>query len=106
MRKINVEKIPSEFTGIGEVDGFTFTKLHENEFAYIYQVSFNDEFAIYEVFRKKVVAKSIDFKNKIFSETDFKEVYPKSKNFGDWAKCTPSLELALKYFKNYSYERK
>ena len=35
---------------------------------------------------------------KIFSETEFKEIYPKTKDFGIWAWCTTNEQKAIQRF--------
>ena len=94
-----IKKLENEFIGKGEVDGFIFKKKSENEFGYIYQVE-NNGFVHYEVFDKKITPICLDFEKKIFSETDFKEQYPKSNNFGDWAKTTRNIKDAIILLKN------
>lgn len=53
--------------------------------AYCYEVRLNDALIGYEVFLRKKTALCLDFKNRIYSEKEFKEVYPKSQHFGEWA---------------------
>ena len=81
---MNIVNLPSEFRGTGEVDDFQFNVVHASDKAYIYQVNVSDS-THYEVFERKKVPLCIDFANRIYSETDFKEVYPKAKDFGIWA---------------------
>jgi hypothetical protein len=89
----NIKKLETEFTGVGEVRNFNFLQLYSTNLAYIYKVSNKD--VHYECFLKKSVPLCIDFKNKIYSEIDFKEVYPKSKDFGVWAWTFKKYEDAL-----------
>ena len=35
--------------------------------------------------KKKITPICLDFENRVYSETEFKEIYPKSKDFGIWA---------------------
>jgi hypothetical protein len=91
-------KLESFFIGKGEVAGFLFTKVFENEKGYVYKVESGDSIH-YESFFKKETPICIDFKNKIYSQSDTKEVYPKSNNFGIWAWCSCKLTSALKRIK-------
>lgn len=85
-----MEVLQKEIIGIGEVKGFDFNQVFENDKGYIYQV--NKDY--FEVFLKKTVAKCIDFKKRIYSETEFKEIYPKAKDFGIWAWSLSNLNDA------------
>lgn len=71
--------------GIGEVKGFVFTKIATTQHAYVYEVNSGDSNIHYEVFKRKTAPTCIDFKKRLYSETDVKEYYPKSKDFGAWA---------------------
>jgi len=71
--------------GVGEVKGFLFVLHRENKKAYIYEVYVNDFFSHYEVFEKRTVSDCIDFKKRLYSETNKHEIYPKAKDFGLWA---------------------
>ena len=77
---MELKLLEKQFTGIGEVKGFNFTQLYSSEFAYIYKVE--GDSINYEVFERKNSPICIDFKKHIYSETEFKEVYPKSNSFG------------------------
>ncbi len=77
---IETEKLPKEFTGVGEVKHFRFIQIKDFEHSYIYKVGNN-----YEVFEKRESPVCIDFQNRIYSETEFKEIYPKANSFGAWA---------------------
>jgi hypothetical protein len=88
---INIE---NEFIGKGEVSGFTFTKEYESDGGYVYKVNTGSGFH-YEAFKKKEVAVCLDFENRVYSDTETKEVYPKSNDFGVWAWSLGSLELAV-----------
>ncbi len=90
-----IRKLEDSFTGIGEVKGFEFTKVAETDIGYVYCVRTSDKTKHYEVFKKRKTPICIDFENKIYSETEFKEVYPKSKQFGVSAWSVKSYETAL-----------
>lgn len=94
---MNIEKLPVEFIGSGEVDGFRFKQVREGNNAYIYQV--NNSY--YEVFLKRITAKCVDFGKRIYSDTEFKETYPTAKHFGAWAATTGKIERAEDIFDVY-----
>jgi hypothetical protein len=96
--KINL--LDKEFTGKGEVLNMRFLQLYMSEKAYIYQVA--DKHPHYEVFERKTTPLCIDFKNKIYSETEFKEYYPNSKSFGVWAWTFNDLNKAIEKFNEIS----
>jgi hypothetical protein len=76
-----ITKLKDRIEGKGEVKGFLFTKQFENETGYVYKVDAGSS-THFEAFYKKEKPICIDFENRIYSETDKKEVYPKSKDFG------------------------
>ncbi|MBI9036325.1 MAG: hypothetical protein JEZ03_17835 [Bacteroidales bacterium] len=97
----SIEELPKLFIGTGEVRGFQFTQVKKSESAYIYQV--NVEGKIYfEIFERKSTQKCIDFKQRIYSETEFKEIYPKANSFGFWAWTYPTYQQALQKFDEIS----
>ena len=79
-----IQKIEKEFIGLGEVKGVHFKQIAESDKGYIYARKDGNVIS-YEVFLKQTVAKCIDFEKRIYSESERKEVYPKSKDFGVWA---------------------
>lgn len=103
---MEIEKLEKKFEGSGEVKGYSFKRIKESDNGYIYQRFGNNGSISYEVFKKRAVAKCIDFKKRIYSETDFKEVYPKSKNFGDWAFNCMDLTSANIYLLGFNNEPK
>ena len=92
---MNIQKLENTFTGKGEVKDFNFVQLDFLKDIYIYKVGNH-----FEVFKAKIVPICIDFENRIYSETDFKHVYPKSKDFGVTAWTYKELKSAKKMF-NY-----
>lgn len=76
-----IHKLEKEFIGKGDVSGFKFKQLANNNFGYLYEV-LDGEAYHYEVFKIKITPVCLDFKNRVYSDTEFKEVYPKSKEFG------------------------
>jgi len=89
-----INKLELEFNGTGEVSEFKFIQIKSNEYSKIYKVfnEFGDSW--YEVFETKVVPLCLDFENRIYSETEFKEAYPKSRDFGIWAYTTKDANRA------------
>jgi hypothetical protein len=91
---MKIEKLPNSFEGKGEVKGYSFEKVFENEIGYVYQVKEGNHIH-YESFKKKIVPICIDFEKRIYSETDFKEVYPKKNDFGTWAWTKMEINSAI-----------
>jgi len=87
MRSLIIPKIglENEFIGKGEVKGFRFRKIASTQHANLYEVDSGVSNVHYEVFMRKLVPVCIDFENRLYSKTEQKEVYPKSKDFGVWA---------------------
>lgn len=81
---MNNRELELEFTGTGEVDGMQFTQVDKSDFGYLYQVT-DESVTRYEVFLKKSTPICLDFANRVYSETDTKDIYPNSKHFGVWA---------------------
>lgn len=101
--KITIENLPDKFTGTGEVKGFVFIKLKESENVFLYQVK--DEGNVwYEIIKSELVAKCINFAERMYSDTDFKYVYPKAKDFGRIAWTKKSLEEAEELFEEICKE--
>ena len=97
--EINIECLPSEFTGKGEVSGFRFNKIDESDSHYIYEVNTGTSIH-YEVIKRLITEKMVSIENRVYSETDFKEYYPKSNGFGRTAWSTTSLSRAREIFNN------
>lgn len=96
-----IQELETEFEGSGECKGFNFTQIAATEKGYVYQVKSN-EIKYYEVFHRRTTPICIDFKNRIYSKTDFKVIYPKAKNFGVWAWTFKHKDKALNYIRNLS----
>ena len=80
--EMTIEYLPTEFIGTGEVTGFKFTKTHCNGTkGCLFQVE-TGESTHFEVLKSVISPKCIDFENRTYSETDFKESYPKASRFG------------------------
>jgi hypothetical protein len=86
--------LEKEFIGKGEVKNINFLQLYSNENAYLYKACIHSYY--FEVFERKNVPICKDFENDIYSDTEFKEIYPKTKDFGKWAWTFVSLSKALK----------
>ena len=91
IEQIMLQKLESQFTGKGEVKGFKFQQVYENKKGYAYKVH-SQESEYFEAFLKKSTALCINFEKREYSENEFKEIYPKSKDFGVWAWTVGSLE--------------
>lgn len=96
--------LESEFTGGREVKGFSFKKIKENDYVYMYEVTAKYDMGCpktvphYEVFERKVAKET---KAKIGGvEITFpeQEKYPTQLNFGDWAFCISTYERAIAKF--------
>lgn len=97
--------LESEFIGGREVKGFSFKKIKENNYVYMYEVTAKNDIGYskpiphYEVFERRVVKET---KAKIGGvEITFpeQEKYPTQLNFGDWAFCISSYDRALYKFR-------
>jgi len=84
----------AEFEGTGEMKGYTFSSLKENEKGFLYKVESEEGTTHYEVFKKETSPICIDFEKRIYSETEFKYRYPKANDFGKWGWCTNDIEKA------------
>ncbi|BBI90598.1 hypothetical protein HYO65_gp206 [Tenacibaculum phage PTm1] len=98
---MNITKLQKEFTGIGsEVRGFKFKQVRESDLGYIYEVD-SGTTKYFEVFKKKTVAVCLNFEQRIFSETDFKETYPKASEFGYTAWTYDKLQRAVEKLETF-----
>ncbi len=95
---MKTDYLEKSFIGVGEVGNMQFLQLYKSEKAYIYRVGIDNYH--FEVFERKTVPICIDFEKKIYSETEFKEIYPNSKNFGIWAWTFNDLDKAIEKFNN------
>ncbi len=78
---MNIQELPITFTGTGEVKGFKFMRMMSSDNWYLYQIN-NGISTHFEVIKRLKSPVCIDFKTHVFSETDFKEYYPKANSFG------------------------
>jgi hypothetical protein len=80
---MNTELLQDEFKGVGEVSDYRFRKVFTNPAAYVFEITNADTMVIhYETIRRRAVAKCLDFQEKIFSDTELVEKYPKQTKFG------------------------
>lgn len=93
-----IKKLPKQFSGVGEVKGFEFTQIEDTPLYSIYSVT-HEGVVHYEIFKKRIAPVCLDFKNRIYSDTDSKEIYPKSASFGIWAWSIQNLTNAEPYIK-------
>ena len=95
-------KLEKEFVGVGEVKGFKFKMLFENEKAFMYEVSYQNEDGYtskwYEVFERKVSKATDTIMNGVMVHFDEREVYPRSNSFGVWAWCINNYDIAKAKF--------
>ena len=95
---MNIERLQDEFDGSCEVSGFRFVRIDVNDGKYCYKVTSPKGKHHFEVFKAKIVAVCIDFDNRVYSETEFKEVYPKYPLFGISAWCINDYDKAILKF--------
>ena len=89
-----IKELGKEFIGMGEVRGFKFVRIESLQHAYLYEV-LSDDKMYYEVFKRVNSPVCIDFGKRLYSDTDFKETYPKSSQFGVNAWTYKDLESAI-----------
>lgn len=91
-----IHKLEKSFTGKGSVKGHVFERVKDTDYFYIYKVTISSKHSHFEVFKKKITPICLSFENRLYSETIFKEVYPKDNDFGVTAWSCLTLEKALK----------
>ena len=100
---MKTKELPKEFIGVGRVKNFKFTQFDSNKKVYIYKVQQpNDSKPYFEVFKRKTTPVCIDFANRIYSDEEVKEVYPKGEAFGSWAFTTISEDKAYEYLNKFT----
>lgn len=85
-----VKKLPESFISKGE----TFERIYDDETSYVYK-RIHSGIEYFEAFRKKNI-RCVDLYTKV-ATGEWKEKYPKDKDFGKWAWCCKGLEEALNY---------
>ena len=78
---MTIQKLEKSFIGIGEIKGFEFNQLISTPNAYLYSVK-NNGTTYYEVIVKKTSKVCLNFDTREYSDTEYKELYPKAKDFG------------------------
>lgn len=91
------KELDETLQGTGETKDFVFTRVHQSNSAYLYKVHTGAS-VHYEVFERRTTPICLDFENRIYSETETKETYPKSNDFGVWAWTTDTMERAIEIF--------
>ena len=101
-----ITELPKIIKGKGQVKTINFKQVASSPQAYIYACMHENQDPntnpYYEVFKRKTVAVCIDFEKRIYSETEFKEVYPNAEQFGSSAWCIWNKERAFEKFKELS----
>ena len=95
---MKTKKLEKNFIGIGDVKGFKFTQIKASTTAYLYEVNHGGGVIYFDVFKRKTTPVCIDFKKRVYSETEQKEIYPKTKDFGIWAWNSKSYFEAIERF--------
>jgi hypothetical protein len=98
------KELEKQFIGIGEVKGFKFTRIMYTEHVNLYKVESNEGNIHFEVFKRKFTPVCIDFENRVYSDTEFKENYPKAKDFGKWAWCINDYKKAENKYNELIHE--
>jgi len=88
---MSLKLLEKQFTGKGNVKGYEFSQISFTEAAYLYEVKQNDVIH-YEIIKRLKSAVCVDFEKREFSDTDFKEIYPKDERFGTDAICFRGTE--------------
>jgi len=99
------ELLPDYIEGKGETKGFTFKKSKETHTHYIYTVN-TGESEHFELFERKTSAKCLDFANRVYSDTETKEYYPKSNSFGVWAWTLTTFQSACNKLESLTTNQK
>ena len=92
------------FVGGASVKGMIFNQISVCTVAYLYEVN-NNGLIHYEVFKRRKTAVCEDFEKRIYSETIFKERYPKETDFGKWAWTFLSKKSARHKYKSLMCEK-
>lgn len=95
---MTIQQLPDKFIGTGDVKDFKFVKFKFSDKGFIYEIRINGILSHYEVFERKTTPICLNFEERIYSETEFKEMYPKSNDFGKWAWSCSNVENAFKRF--------
>lgn len=99
-----IKELENQFYGTGEVSDFKYRKLESNSSGFLYEVILDNKIVCYEVFNRKITPVCIDFEKRIYSKTEFKVIYPKSKDFGIWAWSYMKYDSAFEKFNSLKNE--
>lgn len=100
MKNIKIQKLERYFTGTGDVEGMNFIQMFSNDKAYIYRVK-NKKIKKFEVFERRKTP-VLYFEKNIYSDTEFKEIYPQTEDFGVWAWTFSDIKKACEKFAEIS----
>lgn len=101
---MNITTLPENFIGTGEVKGHIFDRVESGNRCYVYHVETPEGKTYYEVVMRTKTPVCIDFEKRIYSETDFKETYPKSRWWGTLAWTHLTIEAAMERFNRIESE--
>jgi hypothetical protein len=91
-------KLDKVIQGKGVVKGFTYTQLKNDGHIYLFEVT-TEGSKFYEVIKAITAAVCLDFANHIYSDTDFKHVYPSDTKWGKLGWTLFTLKEAEKKYK-------
>jgi hypothetical protein len=97
-----IKQLEKIFIGGRDVKWFKFTQIDFGTDAFLYEIDKGGGNLHWEVFERKLTPICIDFEKHIYSEVDFKEIYPKSEDFGIWAFCYTNKAKAINKFNELS----
>ena len=92
-----VKALENEIKGFGSKKGMLFRQIHSSVGAYLYEIKDNG-LIHYETFKRRKTALCVSFEKREYSETEFKEKYPRDNDFGKWAWCYKDKQMALDKF--------
>jgi hypothetical protein len=97
METKQINPLQKTFEGTGEVSGYIFNQKFSDDNFYIHEVSREDPSIkpYYEVIKRLSARVCLDFENRTYSETEYKEIYPNSSRFGQDAWTAFSYDKAL-----------
>lgn len=86
--------------------GYLYKLVNKTSYGSVFSVNNEQDDTLYgyEVFKRKLTPVCVDFEKRIFSETEFKEQYPKSTNFGVWAFAPKTIERANQLLQEFENE--
>lgn len=93
-----IHLLDEKFEGKGETKGFSFSLIEKTDTHCLYEVVTGEESKHYELIKLIISPVCIDFENRIYSETEFKQSYPKAATFGTNGWTFYQLESAMKRF--------